>query len=633
MIQLRTLGAIGLRRSDGEELRAVLAQPKRLALLMYLALARPSGPQRRDRLVALFWPEQDSEHARNALSQAIFFLRRLLGPSTIVNRNAEEVELSPEMFWCDAIAFEQAIEAGRHLEAVELYRGDLLAGLHVPDAAHELEEWLDAERTRYAGACSHALESLAVECEAVGDHRGAALWWRRLATRDPYSSRVTLRLMQALAVSGDRAAAVCLARDHDALVSREMGIRADPEIAALARRISSDAPIIDHTTVRAAAPANGTSSEPTAAPTAPPTIRPHEQRTLTLKFAAVAAGLLVLVVSVVTFTTARSALVRRDRLTTGLYARGRNALLTRTPLALRQAMDFFQEAVAQDSTFAPAYAGIAEAYGLASDLGYLPQAAANESVLVYVRRALAYDSMSSLAHTVLAGSLSEHGYFADADREFKRAIALEHDNAMAHHWYAMLLATLHRGDAAIAENDTAAALDPMSASIRNAGDGIRAYFGVPEPVDSGPRVDPTNAWARATSAIAEARRGDCAGARQLVEKAAGDVPNNVRMTLFQLRVAAACDDSAEARAVLNAAEHLPGARVHGYYIALGFHRLGEIDSMFAWLDSTQWNVQQRFDFRTNASLDSLSRDPRYARVLERMGLPMSPNAAAPRRSR
>jgi hypothetical protein len=124
-----------------------------------------------------------------------------------------------------------------------------------------------------------------------------------------------------------------------------------------------------------------------------------------------------------------------------------------------------------------------------------------------------------------------------------------------------------------------------------------------------------------------AQRGNCTTARQLIDRAAADVPNNPRMMLFQLSVSTSCGDTASARATLDAAKQLPQARVHGYYIAMGFRRLGEIDSMFVWLDSTHWNVQQRFNFRTNPGLDSLSRDSRYARVLQRMGLPPLPNGA------
>ena len=89
-------------------------------------------------------------------------------------------------------------------------------------------------------------------------------------------------------------------------------------------------------------------------------------------------------------------------------------------------------------------------------------------------------------------------------------------------------------------------------------------------------------------------------------------------------------DSVRARAVLRAAEALPGARIHGYYIAMAFRRLGEVDSMFAWLNSTGWNVQQRFSFRTNRDLDPFRDDPRFRRVLLRMGVSTAPNAARAR---
>src|SRR5919199_686078 len=108
MIRLTALGALDLRGPDGQELRSVLAQPKRLALLAYLALAAPRGFHRRDTLLALFWPEQDEEHARNALNQAAHFLRRALGADVLINRNDGEVGLDRQRFWCDATAFDDA---------------------------------------------------------------------------------------------------------------------------------------------------------------------------------------------------------------------------------------------------------------------------------------------------------------------------------------------------------------------------------------------------------------------------------------------------------------------------------------------------------------------------------------------
>ena len=238
MIRLRVLGALDIRSSEGQELRSVLAQPKRAALLAYLSLATPQGPHRRDTLLALFWPEQDTEHARNALSQAVHFLRRSLGAEALVAANGDGLGLERKDFWCDAIAFEEALDAGRPPEAIELYRGDLLEGFHVSDAP-DFERWLEAERARLADRYGKALEAVAEEREVAGDYRGAIGLWHRLASRDRYNSRVALRLTRALAASGDPAGAVQHARVHETLLREELDIAPDPEIRALVRDLQA----------------------------------------------------------------------------------------------------------------------------------------------------------------------------------------------------------------------------------------------------------------------------------------------------------------------------------------------------------------------------------------------------------
>jgi TolB-like protein/DNA-binding SARP family transcriptional activator/Flp pilus assembly protein TadD len=237
-IRLRTLGALDLRGPGGQELGAVLAQPKRVALLCYLALATPRGPHRRDTLLPLFWPEHDTEHARNSLSQSVHVLRRLLGPDAVISRNDDAVGLDWQNLWCDAVAFEEALDAGRLGDAVELYRGELLEGFHVANAP-EFQRWLDAERGRLASRYVKAVERLAAERESAGDFSAAATWWRRLAARDPYSSRAALGLIRALAAAGDPAGAVQHARVHETLLRDELNVAPDPEVAAFVRQLES----------------------------------------------------------------------------------------------------------------------------------------------------------------------------------------------------------------------------------------------------------------------------------------------------------------------------------------------------------------------------------------------------------
>src|SRR5690606_3500436 len=126
MIRFHVQGAIDLRGVDGRPLHSVLAQPKRTALLAYLVLADPGRFQRRDTLLAVFWPELDERHARNSLSQALHYLRSSLGAGVIVSRGNGEVGIAEGTLWCDAIALGEALKEGRRAEAIEYYRGELL---------------------------------------------------------------------------------------------------------------------------------------------------------------------------------------------------------------------------------------------------------------------------------------------------------------------------------------------------------------------------------------------------------------------------------------------------------------------------------------------------------------------------
>jgi len=206
MIRLEVLGTVELEGAGGLSLRSVLSQPKRTALLTYLATAGPGPFHRRDTLLALFWPELDAARGRNALSQALHFLRRALGDEVIVTRGSE-VGLAEGAVRCDAIDFERAIREGRWEEALALYRGEFVPGLHVADAPG-FERWLDAKRDRYRDQAVDAAWRLAEESEARGDVSAAADWARRAASLVSWDESALRRLIACLDRLGDRAGAL-----------------------------------------------------------------------------------------------------------------------------------------------------------------------------------------------------------------------------------------------------------------------------------------------------------------------------------------------------------------------------------------------------------------------------------------
>lgn len=238
MLRLRTLGSVDLRSGDGRELRAVLTQPRRLALLVYLTLAIPRAFQRRDTLLALFWADQSLDRARASLSRAIYFLRQQLGPDALISRGDEEIGLHPERVWCDAVAFADALHGRRFREALAWYGGDLLPGLFAPDAAG-FEDWLEQERARLREqAAAGAREQAALE-EQAGNLSAAVEWARWSVERTPFSEVALRRLLVLLDRSGDRADAERAYQRFAGRMASEFDLAPSPETDALMQAIRS----------------------------------------------------------------------------------------------------------------------------------------------------------------------------------------------------------------------------------------------------------------------------------------------------------------------------------------------------------------------------------------------------------
>jgi TolB-like protein/DNA-binding SARP family transcriptional activator len=239
MIELRTLSALELTSADSRAVGAVLAQPRRAALLCYLALALPRGFHRRDTLFALFWPEYDADQARHALRQSVYFLRHALGATTIMSRGDEELALAPEQIHCDVWAFDAAVDQGRPAEALALYRGELLAGFNI-SAAPDFEHWLDQERGRLRQRAGEAGWALAAARERDGDAAGAGAAARRAVALSPTDETALRRLILLLERLGDRAAAV---RAYEAFawkLEEEYELEPSAETQALVARIRAE---------------------------------------------------------------------------------------------------------------------------------------------------------------------------------------------------------------------------------------------------------------------------------------------------------------------------------------------------------------------------------------------------------
>ena len=213
---LNLLGALELRDSQGVPVNSVLQQPRRLALLVYLAIAERDAMVKRDTLCGIFWPDMPQENARRALSQAIHFLRRSLGAEAIVTRGTEDVGLNPEIVSCDATSFLSALKAHDARAAVAAYGGDLMPGFFA-SGSQEFETWLGVTRDSMRRSAAEALWTIAEEGKHQGETVSAATWARRAAELASDNEAATRRLMEFLDSIDDRAGAL---EAYDALDRR-----------------------------------------------------------------------------------------------------------------------------------------------------------------------------------------------------------------------------------------------------------------------------------------------------------------------------------------------------------------------------------------------------------------------------
>jgi serine/threonine-protein kinase len=149
------------------------------------------------------------------------------------------------------------------------------------------------------------------------------------------------------------------------------------------------------------------------------------------------------------------------------YLRGRYLLNKRTADSIQKGRELFEQAVAQDPSFALGHAGIADSYILLGKLGAISPAEASAKAWTEVSSALAIDDNLAEGHVSRGILLAEFEWnWAAAEKDYRRALELNSNSASAHHWYGRALGEIGRSDEALREIDAAEKLDPRSPFIR-----------------------------------------------------------------------------------------------------------------------------------------------------------------------
>ncbi len=149
-----------------------------------------------------------------------------------------------------------------------------------------------------------------------------------------------------------------------------------------------------------------------------------------------------------------------------LYLKGRYEFSRRSHEALLKGRDSFEQAIKLDPNYAAAWVGLANCWTMMGQINVMPQADAVTHARAAITRALELDDSLVEAHATLALIKTNHDWdWEGAEREYRRALALDANYAQGWHWFAMHLSAMERHDEALSAIRRAEELDPVSLII------------------------------------------------------------------------------------------------------------------------------------------------------------------------
>jgi serine/threonine protein kinase/Tfp pilus assembly protein PilF len=312
-----------------------------------------------------------------------------------------------------------------------------------------------------------------------------------------------------------------------------------------------------------------------------------------------------------------------------LYLKGDYYYQKRTPESLEKAKDYFNEAIQKDPGYAMAWVGLAANYYVMP--GYMP--VSNEESMLKARaaaqKALALDETLAEAHAVLAGV--EEALFErnDAEKDFRRAIELNANEANTRNWYALFLAGEGRGDEAIAQEKQAVALEPLNLKYNDnlalvyhlAGENALGLEQFRKTIEIDPNY--ASAYANVCTTNLAMRQYDLW--LQNWKKAVtltNDRDNLAVVEEAEDAYAKSGFPAAIRRIIEMQLQSAKRKYVDPAEIGFNYAAAGEKEQAFAWLDKASAEKSYSVNYlKVDSRADTLRSDPRYAVLLKKLGLP------------
>ena len=306
-----------------------------------------------------------------------------------------------------------------------------------------------------------------------------------------------------------------------------------------------------------------------------------------------------------------------------LYLRGRYHWNKRAEKDIRKAIEYFQQAVVVDPTYALAFTGLADAYSILPDYSNSPPREMMPIAHQFALKALAFDHNLAEAHSALGAILETYNYdFAGAEREYKKAIELNTNYATAHQWYGELLSFLGRHEESSSEIQRALELDPYSLIINRVyGEALlraRKYDESVAQLKKTIELDANFAPAHRSLFSTYQAKGNHAESVETLARYFELLGNHQDAALARESfVQGGWQKFQRAMSTERRTVNLPS-----YIVALFFAELGDENRAFTELDRAYNNRESYLRLiKTDPRFDSLRDDPRFKELLKRVGFP------------
>jgi len=292
--------------------------------------------------------------------------------------------------------------------------------------------------------------------------------------------------------------------------------------------------------------------------------------------------------------------------------------------SLNKAIEYFKQAIAEDPSFAEAYAGLADCYAMARPVASTPPLDVVSKIKAAASKAIELDGTLGEPHIDLAVSAEYEYDWAAAEREFKKGLELSPDDVVGHLWYAWYLALVGRRDEVLTQRTIAARLDPVSPSaVESLGDyyaAVGRFDAAVEQFRSALALEPNFGPAHEDLGEAYLAQGKCGNAIEELRLANEAMPGPRRLGDLGYGYAV-CGHTAEAQRILRDFLNVPQRRpVPAFAIAQVYMGLGDKDRAFLWLEKAIDERDLGMGLNWDGWFRSLRSDPRFSGLLHRMKL-------------